>query len=97
MKLLTTAVLISSVLICYNAVADCTTYECKKKAALADKAISEPARKELKEYYEKSDKLYNECKDKRKELRSGLSEDAKKGMAKHHKRNKKQTKPESKV
>lgn len=92
MKLLTSLAVMSSIFISSAAVATCTTYECKKKAALADKTISEPIKKELKEYYEKSDKLYNECKDKRKELRGSLSEDAKNAMAKHHKRNKKPAK-----
>ncbi len=92
MKLFTGLILASALFISQPAFAECTTYECKKKATLADKTISEAVKKELKEFYEKSDKLYNETREKRKELRNALSEDAKKAMAKHHKRKRKPTK-----
>lgn len=99
MKLLTKLIIVGSMFISGTAAATCTSYECKKKATLADKAISEPVRKELTEYYEKSDKLFHENKDKRAALRNSLSEDAKKALAKHHKRrNYKVTKaPEDRV
>ncbi len=61
-------------------------FECKRNNTLNDKTIAEPVKKELKDYYEKSEKIYKECQDKRKDLRKTLSEDAKKAMAKHHKR-----------
>lgn len=96
MKILPTLALITSLFIATSASANCNTYECKKKATLADKTISEPVKKELREYYEKSDKLHNECKDKRKELKNSLSEDASKAMSKHHKRHKKQSKATAK-
>ncbi|MDF3047479.1 MAG: hypothetical protein K0R73_597 [Candidatus Midichloriaceae bacterium] len=86
MKLITSFII--GALFVANAAFACNSYECKKKALLADKEISEAIKKEIKDYYEKDDKLYNECKDKRSALKNALSEDAKKALAKHHKRKK---------
>jgi hypothetical protein len=63
MKSVTVLIAASSLLI-YQTVLACTTYECKKQAALSDKTISEQVRNKLKVYYEQSDKLYNEYREK---------------------------------
>ena len=58
-------------------------YEARRDRIYNDKTITEPVRKELKDYFEKGNVIYKDCKQKRKELKDGLSSDAKKALAKH--------------
>ncbi len=84
MRKLITLSLISLLAVSANA----SEFEQKRDRLLADKTISEPVRKELKEHFDKSDVIYKECKTKREELRSKLSPEAKDAMKKHFKRKK---------
>jgi hypothetical protein len=72
-----------------NAFAANSQCNCKKNSLLADPTLSEPARKELKEYYEKTDKMYEDFRKAKEELRVKLSKDAQDAMKKHYARKQK--------
>jgi len=59
---------------------------CKKNSLLSDPSLNEAVKKELKEYYEKTDKMYEEFRKAKDELRYKLSKDAQDIMKKHYAR-----------
>ena len=68
-----------------NAMAACN-YECKRNKVLSDNEIAAKTKIELKNFYDKNEKIYRECQKKRKDLKATLSSDAKKALAKHRKK-----------
>lgn len=67
----------------------CNSFECRKKAIMEDKTVTEVVKKELREYYAKSDKIYEDFKAKKKTLKESLSHDAKDVLYNHHKQDRK--------
>lgn len=86
------ALIIGSALAVTSAALACSSYDCKRKAALSDTSLTQRVRDELKVYYEKSEELYQSAKKERDELKNKLSTEAREALAKHHKRSKKQHK-----
>lgn len=75
-------------LIANNSLA-CNSHDKRRKSIFEDKTITETTKKELKDYFDKSDLIYKEFKDKKKSLKDPLSDNAKNAITKHYKRIKK--------
>lgn len=65
-------------------------FEQKRDKLMADKTINEGVKKELKDYFDKSETIYKECKTKRQDLNSKLSPEARDAKAKYFKRKKRE-------
>ncbi len=69
---------------------------CKKHSLLSDSSLSELTRKELKDYYEKTDKMYEDFKKSRDDVKAKLSKESQEALKKHYAKKSKDEQNETK-